>query len=218
MAAAIATTWGIGKEQDLPWKIPVDSEYLEQITSKAYYNDTAATKTISNDRPWHNAVIMGRLSWESIPMKNGPMPNRFNIVISRNPSYKMAPYPHTSLATSVHEALEQANTLMKETQGRVFVLGGGQIYEQAMDLCTHVLLTRIHDPKEKVVCDSFMPPVNISLFAQASHQELEAFVQQPVPKGKQICDELEYEFLLYVRRSSSSDDVVIVDQDKKENL
>ena len=87
MAAATATTWGIGKEQDLPWKIPVDSEYLEQITSKPYYNNTAMA-TYKEERPWHNAVVMGRMSWESIPMKNGPMPRRFNIVISRNSSYK----------------------------------------------------------------------------------------------------------------------------------
>ncbi|KAI7858326.1 dihydrofolate reductase-like domain-containing protein [Circinella umbellata] len=189
MAAATATTWGIGKEQDLPWKIPIDSEYLEQITSK-------------KDRPWHNVVVMGRLSWESIPMKNGPMPRRFNIVISRNPSYKMNPFPHTSLAISIHDAIEQAKTLMEESQGKVFVLGGGQIYEQAMDLCTHILLTRIHDPKQQIICDVFMPPVNTSLFVQASHEELEAFVEQKVPKGTQLCGELEYEFLLYVRRQN----------------
>ena len=115
---------------------------------------------------------------------------------------RIGPFPHTSLAISIHDAIEQAKTVMEESQGRVFVLGGGQIYEEAMDLCTHILLTRIHDPKQQIVCDVFMPPVNTTLFVQAGHEELEAFVQQEVPKGIQLCGELEYEFLLYVRRQS----------------
>ena len=108
-------------------------------------------------------------------------------------------FPNASLATSIHEGLKQALQRTVKSQGRVFVLGGGQIYEQAMDLCTHILLTRIHDRKNDIVCDAFMPPVNLSLFTQVSHQELESFVQQPVPQGVQVCDDLEYEFLLYVR-------------------
>ncbi|KAI9490230.1 dihydrofolate reductase-like domain-containing protein [Zychaea mexicana] len=206
MAAALATTGGIGKGQDLPWTIPVDTQYLHEITTKAYNASTTTTATTSSvtDRQWHNVVVHGRLSWESIPMKSIPMPQRFNIVISRNPSYKIASYPNASLVTSIHDAVDQAKQLVQNTQGRVFVLGGGQIYGQAMKLCTHILLTRVHDAKQSIVCDAFMPPVDTSLFVQASHSELEGFVQQPVPQGRQVCGDLEYEFLLYVRSTSLS--------------
>ncbi|KAI8146616.1 dihydrofolate reductase-like domain-containing protein [Fennellomyces sp. T-0311] len=191
MAAALASSWGIGKDQDLPWSIPVDSAYLEQITTKPY--------TVGSTNDWHNVVVMGRLSWESVPMKKIPMPRRFNVVISRDPSYKLGVFPNASLATSIHEGLEQAKQRTQQSQGRIFVLGGGEIYQQSMRLCTHILLTRIYDHTNGITCDAFMPPVDLSLFTQASHQELESFVQQAVPQGRQACNDLEYEFLLYVR-------------------
>lgn len=82
MAAALAKTWGIGYQQNLPWHIPADSEYLEVVTSKAYNSSIAAGD-------YTNIVIMGRLSWESIPMQKIPMKRRFNIVISRDPLYNV---------------------------------------------------------------------------------------------------------------------------------
>ncbi|KAJ8656385.1 hypothetical protein O0I10_007952 [Lichtheimia ornata] len=198
MAAALADTWGIGKDQALPWSIPGDTQYLMDVTTKAYH-------TMSNDkRKWQNVVVMGRMSWEASPLCMTPFPACYNIIISRNAKYnchQKGPFPHVSLATSIQEALEQADTLKKEhdQEARIFVLGGGQIYDQSMPLCTHILLTRVYASKS-IQCDAFMSPIDENLFERAPHEDLEAFVQQPVPRGIQHHHDLSYEFVLYVRK------------------
>lgn len=82
MAAAMADTWGIGKEQALPWSIPADTQYLIDVTTKAYHTMS------KNKRDWQNVVVMGRLSWEASPLCMTPMPDCYNIIISRNANYK----------------------------------------------------------------------------------------------------------------------------------
>lgn len=84
MAAAMADTWGIGKDQALPWSIPADFQYLMEVTTKDYH-------TMSNDndkRQWQNVVVMGRLSFEARPLCMTPFPDSYNIIISRNAKYK----------------------------------------------------------------------------------------------------------------------------------
>ena len=67
---------GIGVNNNLPWRIPKEMKYFAQVTSNAADGQ-------------QNAVIMGRKTWESIPKKNRPLSNRFNIVLSRNPNYDL---------------------------------------------------------------------------------------------------------------------------------
>lgn len=62
--------------------------------------------------------------------------------------------------------------------------------------CSHILLTRV---KSKIDCDTFFPTIKDTDFSLASHEELEAFVQQQVPQGIQKFKELEYEFTMYIR-------------------
>lgn len=82
---------------------------------------------------------------------------------------------------------------------RVFVIGGAQMYNLAIQhaKCTHILLTRV---RSKVDCDTYFPAINDGHYRLASHQELEDYVQQPVPEGVQRHKELEYEFTLYIRK------------------
>lgn len=92
IAAALGDTYGIGYQQDLPWSIPGDWEWFQRITTKAYIDqlqlaDTLERYTLEKDSDWHNIVIMGRLSWESIPMQQRPHHNRYNIVVSSQESY-----------------------------------------------------------------------------------------------------------------------------------
>lgn len=86
MAAALAENGGIGYKNGLPWSIPGDWEYFENVTTKSYgdqkYQYTDATE-------WSNVVVMGRLSYESRPMLREPLANRYNIIVSRNPDYKL---------------------------------------------------------------------------------------------------------------------------------
>ncbi|CAO3585796.1 unnamed protein product [Absidia cylindrospora] len=83
IAAALGDTYGIGYQQDLPWSIPGDWEWFQRITTKPYTSDTNLERySFEKDSDWHNIVIMGRLSWESIPMQQRPHHNRYNIVVS----------------------------------------------------------------------------------------------------------------------------------------
>ena len=72
---------GIGILNNLPWRIPKDMAFFKQAT-------TVVPKALAH-KPVQNAVIMGRVTWESIPPKFRPLDNRFNIVVTRNPSYDL---------------------------------------------------------------------------------------------------------------------------------
>ena len=72
---AATSSYGIGKDGGIPWRLPGDMKHFKAIT-----NSCAPMK--------QNAVIMGRVTWESIPSKFRPLPGRMNVVLSRNPDAK----------------------------------------------------------------------------------------------------------------------------------
>ncbi len=80
IVAAEESTRGIGKNGNLPWRLPTDMSAFQKLTTKFREPgfETAAT----------NVVIMGRKTWDSIPKKFRPLKNRINIVLSRT----MKPY------------------------------------------------------------------------------------------------------------------------------
>jgi hypothetical protein len=72
---------GIGLKSNLPWRIPKDMAFFKHAT-------TVVPETLQASQV-QNAVIMGRVTWESIPPKFRPLDNRFNIVVSRSPTYDL---------------------------------------------------------------------------------------------------------------------------------
>lgn len=90
---------------------------------------------------------MGRKTLETFP---SPLPNREHIAISRNPDYE-PPFP-VALAGSLEEAISRVGR-----DELAFVIGGGKIYEQAMEKATHIELTRIHAELEG---DTYFPRIN----------------------------------------------------------
>ena len=139
--AAVDAAGGIGKDNDLPWpKLTEDLRFLRRITS------TAAPGK-------HNAVIMGRLTWESVPSNRQPLPGRLNVVVSRSapalPAGMLA-------ATSLSGALELARA-RPEVDG-LFVIGGAQIFGQAFAHpgCRHIYITRL---AARFDCDAYLPPL-----------------------------------------------------------
>jgi dihydrofolate reductase len=78
LVVAATEDLGIGLLSNLPWRIPKDMAFFKQVTSK-----------IPSPSTTQNAVIMGRVTWESIPPKFRPLDHRFNIVVSRNPTYDL---------------------------------------------------------------------------------------------------------------------------------
>ncbi|GAA5814039.1 hypothetical protein MFLAVUS_007529 [Mucor flavus] len=192
LVVAATEELGIGVLNNLPWRIPKDMAFFKQVT-------TAIPKELEN-QPVQNAVIMGRVTWESIPTKFRPLDNRFNIVVSRNPSYDLKLADTTCKNTIVVDSLEKAfEAVDSKNHARTFVIGGAQMYRLAIQHanCSHIVLTRV---KSEIDCDTFFPTIDEQHYRLGSHQELESYVQQQVPEGIQKFKELEYEFTLYVRK------------------
>jgi len=112
---AAAEDNAIGKDNDLLWKLPDDMKFFKSTTSG-------------------HPVIMGRKTLESF---RRPLPNRENIVITRNTAYSPE---GVHVCHSLDQAIEQAKSFNSE---EVFILGGGEIYRQAISLCDRVYLTRV---------------------------------------------------------------------------
>ena len=121
----------IGKNNNLPWHIPEDLKTFKEIT----HNTT---------------VIMGRKTYESIPAKFRPLPNRNNIVISR--SFKDE---KVDVCSSIEEGIKMAESYGKE----IFVIGGSTIYQQTLPLANKLFVSYI---KEKYEGDVLFPEFNLN--------------------------------------------------------
>jgi dihydrofolate reductase len=133
---------GIGAAGSVPWHLPSDMAHLKRVTS-----DTE----IAGMR---NSVIMGRVTWETIPNEFRPLPGRLNIVISRNVSLALP--DGVVRAPNLARALEQSRS--RSDIAGIYVLGGGEIYKQAIGLagCRRMYLTRV---LKRYQCDTFFPPI-----------------------------------------------------------
>ncbi|MGB4063553.1 MAG: dihydrofolate reductase [Azonexus sp.] len=114
--AAVAKNRVIGKDNQLIWNIPEDMAHFKVLTAG-------------------HTVIMGRKTWESLPPRFRPLPGRRNIVISRQTDY---PAPGAELADSLENALKLASSA-----DTVFIIGGEQIYAQAMALADRLEITEV---------------------------------------------------------------------------
>jgi dihydrofolate reductase len=133
----------IGRDGAMPWHIPEDAAYFRRVTSG-------------------HAVVMGRLTWESLPDRFRPLPDRRNIVISRRPGLTL---PGAEVAPSPAAALALAGP------DRSWVIGGGQIYAAALPLASEVLVTEID---LRVAGDVHAPPLTGWRVAQAGEWQVSA--------------------------------------------
>ncbi|MNV06398.1 Dihydrofolate reductase [compost metagenome] len=99
---------GIGKNNDLMWHLPADMKFFKGTTSG-------------------HIVVTGRKNYDSIPERFRPLPNRENAVLTRNVEYEA---PGAFVFSSLEECLKRYKN---ETERTVFIIGGGQIYKEAMD-------------------------------------------------------------------------------------
>lgn len=135
---------GIGRQGQLPWRIPGELKHFREITVGG----------------GQNAVIMGEVTWLSLPEKFRPLPQRQNIVLSQTTTA----YPGAKSAGSFDEAF----TLVTGSD-KVFIIGGASVYKQAIALenCQELFITRV---KGGHSCDVFFPPIP-SDFTQISKGE-----------------------------------------------
>ncbi|MDJ0010961.1 dihydrofolate reductase [Rhodococcus erythropolis] len=117
----------IGVDNTIPWRVSEDMAYFKRVTM-GY------------------PVIMGRRTWDSIPLKFRPFSGRRNIVVTRDPQWQ------AEGAEVVHR-LDDALAL---PDGDVFVVGGGQIYSAALPFATHLLVTEVD---LDIAGDAFAPEI-----------------------------------------------------------
>lgn len=142
LIAAVAKNLAIGNKGQLLWHLPEDMRYFRETT---------------RGKP----VIMGRKTWESLPESFRPLPGRRNIVISRNPAYDAA---GATLVGSLEEAIRQCDTGEKIGE-EIFVIGGADIYRQALPLAHRLYLTEVTHDFEG---DAFFPDYRTADWTEVS--------------------------------------------------
>jgi dihydrofolate reductase len=141
LIAAIGKNNELGKGNTLVWKMPTDLKYFREKTSG-------------------HPVIMGRKTFESI---GRPMPNRRNIVITRDKNYLRR-------GVDVVHSLEEALALAKlEKKEEIFIIGGAEIYKQAMNLADRLYITHIE--AEDKDADTFFPEIIPIVWNEISREE-----------------------------------------------
>ncbi len=132
LVAAASENNVIGKKNQLVWTLPNDTRFFKNTT-------------------WGMPVIMGRKTFESL--YNKPLNGRFNVIISRNPS-AIHPAGPVRIAASLQEAIKVAG----ETDAKeAFIVGGGEIYKEALPVADKIVITRVH---AFVDGDAFFPAFN----------------------------------------------------------
>lgn len=130
---------GIAKEGSIPWNNTSDMKFFRDVT-------------VGSGK---NAVILGRITYESIPVEYRPLKGRDCIVISR--TWKQEEHPEVAVAESLVDALTIVGSTMKSYK-EVFVAGGEQIYSEAVRdyiyLCRRIYITKFKTDYE---CDQFFP-------------------------------------------------------------
>lgn len=129
LIAAAAENNALGKNNDLLWHLPDDFKRFKQLTS-------------------HHYIIMGRKTFESFPK---PLPNRTHVIVTRQKNYQ---HEGCIVVSSLKEAIAIAPK--DET---VFVIGGGEIYKQSIEIADCIELTRVHTTLE---ADTFFPEIDLT--------------------------------------------------------
>ncbi|KAK3043945.1 hypothetical protein LTS18_002591, partial [Coniosporium uncinatum] len=130
IVAATSPALGIGRNGSLPWRLKSEMQYFARVTTRLPPHHATAPQ--ANDAQGaHNAVIMGRRTWESIPAKFRPLKGRVNVVLSRSGSVEGAEI----VADGLETAFEKLQELGKARGiGRAFVIGGATVYEKALGM------------------------------------------------------------------------------------
>lgn len=133
---AIAENNAIGKNNRLLWKLSDDMKFFKETTTG-------------------HTVVTGRKSYESIPPKFRPLPQRVNIIITRQANYTA---PGATVVHSIEQALEKARAA-GETE--CYIIGGGEIYREMLEknLVDEMLITHVQKTYE---ADTFFPPADLT--------------------------------------------------------
>jgi dihydrofolate reductase len=142
--AAVARNGVIGRAGAIPWRLPADMAHFRALTRGC-------------------PMIMGRRTWDSLPERFRPLPERTNIVVTRQAGWRAA---GALAATSLDDALAQARTVTSP-QGQVFVMGGGELYTQALPRADTLELTEL---QADITGDTVFPSWNRDDFIEVRRE------------------------------------------------
>ncbi len=158
LVASVPRNRVVGRGDELVFKEPADLRHFRAVTVG-------------------HPVIMGRKTWDSLPPKFRPLPGRRNVVVSRNGALQA---PGAEVVADLNAALA-----LLAGEPRASVIGGGEIFAQALPLADELVLTEIDADLEG---DRFFPPWDRDAFELVS--------QQP----ERTADGVDYRFSVYRRR------------------
>lgn len=138
--AAKAENNVIGKSNDLVWKLPADFRRFKSLTTGHH-------------------ILMGRKTFESL---GRPLPNRTHLIITRNKNYEVPEGHH--VFESVEQAFIFCNKLRLE---KLFIIGGGEIYKQTLQLADELVLTEVETSPEG---DAFFPLIDTEIWKETFRQ------------------------------------------------
>jgi dihydrofolate reductase len=162
LIAAVARDGVIGRDNAIPWYLPEDARRFREVTMG-------------------HAVVMGRRTWESLPERFRPLPGRRNVVVTRNDAWRSE---GAERAPSLDDAL---SLLAGEAQ--VFVIGGAELYAEALQLADELVVTEID---AEVEGDVFFPTWDRGVFREQSREE-------------HVSDDgVAFAFVTYTRRGAST--------------
>lgn len=146
LIAAFAQNRVVGIDNTLPWHLPEDLKYFKRTTSG-------------------KAIIMGRKTYESI---GRPLPNRTNIVVSRNPEFKA---DGVVTVSTLEEAITHAESV-NHINGvdEVMIIGGAAIYEASLPMADRLYLTHVH---ANVKGDAYFPDVDLTSWKEVGREDFE---------------------------------------------
>ena len=162
----------IGRDNTLPWHLPEDMEHFKACTTNA-------------------PVIMGRKTWDSLPPKSRPLPNRTNIVITQSEQWQA---PGALRASSIEDAISQV-----PDAPQVWVIGGSQIYDLALPYADQAYVTEIDETYEG---ETYAPELTEDQWQIAESSELMTSATG-----------LKYKFVVYSRIAPPPEGTEYDDQD-----
>ena len=155
--AAVSINNVIGNNNKLIWKLSNDLKRFKNLTT-------------------NHSVIMGRKTFESLP---NPLPDRDNIVITRDTNYSK---PNIQVCSSIEDAI---NLTKIDTQP--FIIGGGEIYTQTINIVDRIELTRVH---EEFDGDAYFPEIPLDIFELINEENYNSDLE----------NEFDYSYLTYKKR------------------
>jgi dihydrofolate reductase len=163
MVVAASENNAIGLNGRLLWNLPKDMQFFKNITLG-------------------HQVLMGRKSWDALPPKFRPLPGRPNIVVTRQPGFVAR---DSKVVSTIEEGVAFAKN---DGEKELMIIGGGEIYRQALPITDKVYLTRVHHTFDNA--DAFFPVLNPKEWKQTG-------MEKHYPDEKH---QYAFDFLVYERR------------------